>query len=695
MKFLKTPLMRVMSFLTLCIPLVLVLGLYSGQALAICNAASPAVASMFEDDDGNLAYDGQCVDGGDSDLDWNDFAPVTWITDNFPAPYRTTTSSAEGWFFAGKEDDAVSNSDTAFAGGVKQDDNCPKLKGGKAPNKDDMTRVYLSSKTLDGHTLLNLAWARIPQNSDTASAHVGFEFNKAETNCPDEVLAEREVGDVLFVYDFEGGSDPVVLTLRRWIDENYLTDPKQNGTDNPISFWQDAASPCDVDSNSPPCWGDAIDLTALGFAEAEVNGINNDVLDELAPNGPETLGNIQFGEAGIDLTAAGVFPQNSCQSFGRAFAVSRSSGNSGQAQMKDLVGPGDFVLANCGTVIVRKETLPDENPNSTDFSFATSVITNSGAVPNFTLKDDGVNTIYDVLPDTGLTVSEVDPSGVGYDLTAIDCTAGDVTPTTASVATRTVTFDIGSGQILDCTFTNTARSALAVEKDVLNFCSTENGQFELYLDNVLKDTGGDGASFAEDSLSPGSYDVSEKAASGTSLTSYDTFIDCDDGTSVDNAASVAVSLGAGDDTDCTITNIRRPTIKITKFVNDSSTWDLLIDDGNDGFDYEALAKGNGESTGTPTVLTTIVSSSLPGAGSTDYTGVLYGPVVVAEETADGADLSLHGIGTYTAHWECTNSRGVSSGSGASFSIAELQPGENVECEVSNARSLAPACATPE
>ena len=37
-----------------------------------------------------------------------------------------------------------------------------------------------------------------------------------------------------------------------------------------------------------------------------------------------------------------------CASFGTAFGVSRTSGSSSTAQMKDLVGPADFTLQNCG-----------------------------------------------------------------------------------------------------------------------------------------------------------------------------------------------------------------------------------------------------------------------------------------------------------------------------------------------------------
>jgi hypothetical protein len=189
---------------------------------------------------------------------------------------------------------------------------------------------------------------RIPQNTTSSSAHIGFEFNKG-TDGPcgasSNGLVKRVAGDMLIVYDFEGGAtDTPVITLRRWV----------------------TSDTCEVGSSSPPCWSPASNSSALGYAEAKVNTFGS-VSDQLAPpalsssNGTsvtESLGTNEFGEAGINLTAAGVFAAGSCESFGKAFGVSRSSGNSGTAQMKDLVGPAAFTLANCGTVIIRKVTDP-------------------------------------------------------------------------------------------------------------------------------------------------------------------------------------------------------------------------------------------------------------------------------------------------------------------------------------------------
>ena len=40
--------------------------------------------------------------------------------------------------------------------------------------------------------------------------------------------------------------------------------------------------------------------------------------------------------------------------------------------MKDLVGPGDVNIANCGQVIIRKVTDPSPDPTDTTFNYTTT-----------------------------------------------------------------------------------------------------------------------------------------------------------------------------------------------------------------------------------------------------------------------------------------------------------------------------------
>lgn len=478
--------------------------------MATTSMASATVSqdAMFEFDDGNLDNDGQ--------MDWNDFAPTTWTGD---APYRTAETTANGWDFTGLEDAEATNSDTGFAGGTKQDDDCATVKGSKAPNKDDLRRIYVTSKTIDGDVFLGLSWTRIPQNNTSASAHIGFEFNQGDTPCgpASDGLVERTVGDMLIVYDFEGGAAEPTITLRRWVDSGN----------------------CEVGSSSPPCWGPSTDLTAAGFADAEVNTFGP-VTDDIGPGGlGVSVGTSEFGEAGINLTDAGVFGENVCAAFGKAYAVSRSSGNSAQAQMKDLVGPGDVNIANCGTVIIRKVTDPSPDPTDSTFGYTST----GGLDPaTFDLKD-GESQDYGPNVFAGsYSVTEDDPSSLDFELASIDCSASSVTNGSSfntDVGTRTVSFDLQPNDTIDCTFTNELLQGAILVTKTRKHAADGPGDHphqgvDFTVDGVTKTTDANGQA-CFDGLSFGDYDVTESLPSGyeadgplTKTVTVDNKAACDD-----------------------------------------------------------------------------------------------------------------------------------------------------------------------
>jgi len=425
-------------------------------------AGPVSTVSGFEDDDANLIVN--------STFDWNGFNPTTWTG---TAPYRVSTKTVAGWKFAGIEDEQAKTSDTGFAGGVKQDDACPSVIGSKAPNKDDLKRIYLSSKTVPvsgvDHVILNLAWVRIPQNTTSPSAHVAFEFNKSSTLCGagSGGLVQRSAGDMLIVYDFEGGAGTPVLTLRRWV----------------------TSGACEISSDTAPCWGVATNLTASGFADAKVN-TGNTALDTIGPNGNETLGLSEFGEAGIDLTAAGVFTAGNCDSFGNAYGVSRSSGNSGTAQMKDLVGPAPFLLQNCGTVTIIKQTDPrglNQNFSYTSNLAGNQMVCTTDTTPaSFTLNDNGnsAKTLGSKLPAQnstgntetctnvpagGYSVTEgADPTGFAFDSLSCDSTGGASTTTSTKTANITM---VGGGTVT-CLYIN--KQQLGAIKIIKSSSKTNN-----------------------------------------------------------------------------------------------------------------------------------------------------------------------------------------------------------------------------
>jgi hypothetical protein len=497
--------------------------------LAIAAAAGPiGTASGFEDDDGNLIVN--------STFDWNGFDPTTWTG---TAPLRQSAKTASGWSFNGVEDAQATTSDTAFAGGSKQDDNCATVQGGKAPNKDDLKRIYISSKTgANGHTYLNLAWVRIPQNTTSPSAHIGFEFNKASNgNCSTGGLAQRVAGDMLIVYDFEGGSGDIpVLTLRRWV----------------------TSGACEVGSNSPPCWGPATTLTA-GTAEARVNTVAT-ALDTIGPS-DETLGINEFGEAGIDLTNAGVFTAGTCNSFGRAYAVSRSSGSSATAQMKDLAGPVNFNLTNCGQIKIVKRT----NPRGVNqaFGFTSTIPSTSTCVVDttpaaFSLNDNG-NTSSDSAANTEdctnvpagtYTVTEgADPSGFSFN--NYSCTSsGTGTSTGAGATARQVSITMAGGGVVTCVFTNDQNlGAIKVTKTrkfasaASNPLSQPHSGVSFTVNGVTKATDASGVA-CFDGLAFTSYNVTETVPAGYAAdganpksVTVDNGADCDDATYVGETVS--------------------------------------------------------------------------------------------------------------------------------------------------------------
>ena len=499
--------------LTLCVILALVVG---WQVVAL--AGTVGTASGFEDDDGNL------VDNATPGIDWNSFAPTTWTG---TSPYRESDKTALGWTFKGIEDARKSNKDTAFAGGTKQDDDCASIIGASAPNKDDLKRIYLASKTgSDGHTYLNLAWVRIPLNTTSSSAHVGFEFNQGTTPCgaASDGLVKRTAGDMLIVYDFEGGGGDPVLTLRRWV----------------------TSGACEVSSDTAPCWGTATNLTTSGFAEAKVN-TSGGVSDGIAPNPPEQLGKSEFGEAGIDLTGAGVFTPGTCQSFGTAYGVSRSSGSSGTAQMKDLDGPAKFNLTNCGTINIIKHT--DPRGVNQDFSYSTT----GGLSPStFKLNDNGNTTgdssgntqTYSNVPAGTYSVTE-DADPTGFKFSDLSCTASG-TGTTATPlsgdATRTASITMAGGGTVTCTYTNTQQhGALKISKTSIKGTALAGATFSVKSGGTeitgSPFTSGSDGTACVDNLAFGTYSVQETAApSGYAIddnTAHDVTVDtnstCGDG----------------------------------------------------------------------------------------------------------------------------------------------------------------------
>jgi len=268
-----------------------------GAGALILTAAPSALANLT----------GSSFEGSDGNFVVNTTGNEDWVN----APNRV------------RGDDLPSGkSDNSFGQGTKEDDaDVSVVTGSIPPQKSDLTRFYVANELANGANYLYLAWER---SNVLGSANMDFEINQASSQ-PDLTVKgaatlNRTAGDLLITFDF-GGSGAPVLGLLEWVTTG-------------------AASQC-FSTNALPCWGNRVDLSAAGEAEGAVNTAT--VTDSIAG---VSLPGGTFGEAAINLTAAGVLPPGSCDGFASVFLKSRSSA-SFPAEVKDFVAPQPVNISNC------------------------------------------------------------------------------------------------------------------------------------------------------------------------------------------------------------------------------------------------------------------------------------------------------------------------------------------------------------
>ena len=286
--------------------LVLVL---SGTTAAQANLAG----SPFEAHDGNLAVD------------------LAGNTDWANAAITCTGTSA----FCGL-DEPTGQQDNSFGNGTKEDTAVPAVVSGQIPNnKSDLTRFYARFlEESNGSTYAYLAWERVQEPNGTTN--MDFEFNQSPALSANGVTPVRTAGDVLIKYDLSQGGVNPVLGYHLWVTA---------GT---------ARTDCEA-SNSLPCWGTVRSLT--GNFEGAIN--TAEVTDPIAPDAPRLMSVRTFGEAAINLTAAGIVGTDPCVPFSSAYLKSRSS-DSFTAALKDFIKPISISGSRCADINVVKTD--DDSP---------------------------------------------------------------------------------------------------------------------------------------------------------------------------------------------------------------------------------------------------------------------------------------------------------------------------------------------
>jgi Prealbumin-like fold domain len=386
-----------------------------------------------------------------------------------PSPSIDWANVAE----ARKSDKTSGSGDDSFGQGSKEDTAVPTVVSGSIPpNKSDLLTFGTYLEETAGDDFLHMFWHRVQE--PTGTTNMDFEFNQSETLSANGVTPVRTAGDLLIQYDLtQGGTNPQ-LFLSEWVTTG-------------------AGSLCEA-SNSTPCWGDRINLSASGLATGSINTssipvADSDGLTTVNPISPRT-----FGEASVNFSA---IVGSDCVAFGSAYLKSRSS-DSFTAALKDFIAPLDTGINNCGALVIEKTTKhaadgPGDHPQAgVDFTVTGGDLPAGGQV--VTTDSNGEACIAG-LPAGDYSVTETVPTGYAV--------------TSANPQTATVVEDTDCDSDATVTFTNVPLTDITVSVDsqieggtasTIDCDAAADPPFDATTDAVT----GDG-SFTLSDLQPGTY----------------------------------------------------------------------------------------------------------------------------------------------------------------------------------------------
>jgi uncharacterized repeat protein (TIGR01451 family) len=265
------------------------------------------------------------------------------------------------------------------------------------------------------------------------------------------------------------------------------------------------------------------------------------------------IGNHTVGETAGNTPLSGYTSSISCRDLNGNGSVI-ASGNGTSLANVPIADAADVVctITNTasGSITIVKDAVPNDPQN---FSFTA---TGTG-VSNFLLDDDSDPTLLNTKTFSSLgagTYSFTEAATSGWDLSTINCSGGST-----SVSGATVTVNLTAGQNITCTYTNTSKGHLVVEKTTLPAADPTN--FGITASGTGTITGG-GAGTVSDAadqtyeVTPGTYSVSETVPSGWSKTG-------------DTCQNVVIAAGAT--VHCTLTNTKLAKLKIVKATDPTSS----------------------------------------------------------------------------------------------------------------------------
>src|SRR6185436_7155357 len=336
-----------------------------------------------------------------------------------------------------------------------------------------------------------------------------------------------------------------------------------------------------------------------------------------------------------------------------------SSSNTGPLSLGDLAA-GDVV--DCTITNKRKPSVrvtKDLYPSADAGKFDLKV---NGATEKANAVD-GDSTPYVTVPiDSTPTVGE--GAATGTDLAdyeaSIQC-SGASTASSTDAGPLSVG-QLGVGDKVECTITNKRKPRVNVTKDL--YPASDVGKFDLKVNGDTKKADAvDGQSTGYVNVAVGSNpSVAEGAGIGTDLANYESSIVCSGDSSASSSDAGPLSVGAltaGKVVDCTITNKRKPSVKVTKSLvptSDGGLFNLQVNG--------ATKKANAGDTGT-----------------TGYVNV----AVDSNPTVGELAGSVGSLSDYESSIACTGASTATSNNAGPLSLGQLSAGQSAQCTITNKR----------
>jgi prealbumin domain-containing protein len=554
--------------------------------------------------------DGNKTAGSPPDsFDWDDILtppqPDGSFTFTPTAPYTTGSGATSGgvsqgafYWDNGSLNDACSGSEPTGQPGSQNPDTNPWVPGPSSPNdKGNLCSGGYAVEAVtapDGqrHHILYAYWTR---RTDNAAVSVYELFEGPDAGRCDDLLLQAM---------FPAGTT------------QFLTWTPEAG--------DDCANPLGSGS-----WGAAGRTIDFAFAMGERTE---------GPTAGGQQGNT-FAEYAIDLTAAGLFGEDSCATFTVSTRFSRT-GTSPTATIQDffLNTPDPLDISNCGTLTVTKEVTP---PGSTDDEFGFTVSSDDGPIQP---GPPPVPQIVDsVRPGETVTYTDVrsgaqthlDETGIPQPWLkqSVVCSYVDSAgqPQTVDVTDPTTPFPILDDGRTDCVITNNA-ALVTLTKQVEPDGAPGTFTFDFGGTEVSL---ADGESRTIAFPDGAEVTMTEEPMEGWSAPQ----ISCTgDATTTEQSATVTAQLG--ENIECTFTNTQLGTVIITKEAHgiDGRTFEFVgtFPGSEDGFNV-TVPQGDG------TLVDTTFPNIPPGEYSiTELLDTEDPPMVVSDVscTFGGADHSF-------------------------------------------------------